>query len=136
MDQDVNDGTRIGGRVALKLQPNENVTITPRVIYQEVDMDGYNRQDIWNILANPYTTTETPIEIGDRQQYTQLQEKFTDDFLLGDLTMAFDLGRRGADVDQFLHGPRHPRDPRRDAADRQRDLRHRRRHVASAAVRD
>ncbi len=92
VDQDVNDGTRIGGRVALKLQPNENITITPRVIYQEVDMDGYNRQDIWNILANPYTTTETPIEIGDRQQYTQLQEKFTDDFLLGDLTMSFDMG--------------------------------------------
>jgi iron complex outermembrane receptor protein len=92
VDQDVNGGTRQGGRIALKLQPNENITITPRVIYQEIDMDGYNRQDIWNILANPYTTTETAIEIGARQQYTQLQEKFTDDFLLGDLTLSFDLG--------------------------------------------
>jgi len=90
--KNVNDGTRQGGRVALKLQPNENVTITPRVIYQEIDINGYNRQDVWNILANPFTTTEPAVAIGKRQQYTQLTEKFTDDFFLGDLTMNFDLG--------------------------------------------
>ena len=32
------------------------------------------------------------------------------------------LRRRDAHVDQLVHGPRHPRDPRRLAADRQRDL--------------
>ena len=92
MDKDVNDGTRTGGRIALMLQPNENITITPRVIYQETEIDGFNREDIWNILANPFTTTEPPIAIGERQQYTNFEEQFTDDFLLGDLTMEFDLG--------------------------------------------
>src|SRR5687767_14564944 len=85
IDSDVNDGTRQGGRVAMRFELTENVTITPRVIYQETEFDGFNRQDIWNILANPFTTTETPIAIGDRQQYTNFEEQFTDDFLLGDL---------------------------------------------------
>jgi iron complex outermembrane receptor protein len=92
LDEDVNGGTRYGARLALQFRPNESVTITPRLIYQDVDMDGFNRQDIWNILGNPFTTTEQPITIGEREQYTQLQEKFTDDFLLGDLNMEFDLG--------------------------------------------
>ncbi|MBX3703222.1 MAG: TonB-dependent receptor [Steroidobacteraceae bacterium] len=92
ISKDVNGGTRQGARLAMRFEPTDNVVITPRVIYQEIDMDGYNRQDIWNILANPFTTTELPITIGERQQYVQLQEKFTDDFLLADLTMSFDLG--------------------------------------------
>ncbi|MEX1993647.1 MAG: TonB-dependent receptor [Steroidobacteraceae bacterium] len=92
VDSDVNSGTRQGARVAFRFEPTENVTITPRVIYQEIEMDGYNRQDIWNILANPFTTTEPQVVIGERQQYIQQQEQFTDDFLLGDLTMEFDLG--------------------------------------------
>ena len=92
VDSDVNDGTRQGARLAFAFRPTENITITPRVMYQEVDMDGFNRMDEWNILANPFTTTEPAIAIGERQQYTQLQEKFTDDFLLADLNMEFDLG--------------------------------------------
>ena len=92
IDEDVNGGTRQGARLAFRFEPTENVAITPRVIYQEVDMDGFNRQDIWNMLANPFTTTELPIAIGERQQYVQLQEKFTDDFMLADLNMEFDLG--------------------------------------------
>ncbi len=90
--KNVNDGTRQGGRVALRFEPTENIAITPRVIYQEIDVDGYNREDIWNMLANPYTTTEQAIEIGERQQYTQFDEHFSDDFLLADLTMEFDMG--------------------------------------------
>ncbi|MGQ0430144.1 MAG: TonB-dependent receptor domain-containing protein [Gammaproteobacteria bacterium] len=92
VDSDVNGGTRQGARVALRIEPNEVFSITPRVIYQEIDMDGYNREDHWNILANPFTTTEPRITIGERQQYTQLTEKFTDDFLLADLNLELDLG--------------------------------------------
>jgi iron complex outermembrane receptor protein len=92
VDQNVNGGERYGARLALKLQPSDSVSITPRVVYQKVDMDGFNRQDVWNMLANPFTTTEPRITIGPRQQYVQLQEKFTDEFLLADLTMSFDLG--------------------------------------------
>ncbi len=89
---DVNGGTRSGVRLALRFEPNDNWVITPRVIYQDVDIDGYNRTDVWNMLANPYTTTEQPITLGDRQQYTQLTEKFQDEFLLGDLTIEVGLG--------------------------------------------
>jgi iron complex outermembrane recepter protein len=89
---DVNSGKRRGGRLALRFEPTENVAITPRIIYQDVQIDGYNRQDIWNILGNPFTTTEPPIELGEREQFTQLREQFSDQFLLGDLTMEFDFG--------------------------------------------
>jgi iron complex outermembrane receptor protein len=92
VNKDVNGGTRSGVRVAMRFEPNDNLVITPRVIYQEVDMDGYNRTDVWNILANPYTTTEPAVSLSDREQYTQLQEKFTDDFLLGDLTIEAGIG--------------------------------------------
>ncbi len=60
------------GALALRLELTENVTITPRVIYQDVDIDGVNRWDVWNMLANPFTTTEPAVNIGEREQYTQL----------------------------------------------------------------
>jgi len=89
---DVNGGTRSGVRLALRFEPNDNWVITPRVIYQDTDIDGYNRTDVWNMLANPFTTTEPAITLKDRQQYTQLTEKFQDEFLLGDLTIEVGLG--------------------------------------------
>lgn len=88
----VNSGTRSGLRAAVRFEPNENWVITPRVIYQDVDVDGFNRTDVWNMLANPYTTTEPPVTLHDRQQYTQLREKFKDKFLLTDLTIEGHLG--------------------------------------------
>ena len=90
--QDVNSGTKRGGRLAFRFEPTENIAITPRVIYQDVQIDGYNREDIWNILANPYTTTQPPVTIGEREQYTQQRERFEDEFALTDLTMEFDFG--------------------------------------------
>jgi iron complex outermembrane recepter protein len=90
--KDVNSGTKDGARLAFRFEPTENIAITPRIIYQDTNVDGFNREDVWNILANPYTTTETPVTIGPRQQYTQLREHFADQFMLGDLTMEFDLG--------------------------------------------
>ena len=89
---DVNGDTRYGGRAALRLELSENVTITPRVLFQSVNTDGVNREDVWNMLGNPFTTTEPAVNIGEREQYTNFEEKFSDDFLLGDLTMEFDLG--------------------------------------------
>jgi iron complex outermembrane receptor protein len=92
IDEDVNGGTKYGMRAAIRFELNENVTITPRVIYQDVDIDGYNRTDVWNMLANPFLTTQPPVTIGDRQQFTQLQEKFSDEFMLADLNLEIDLG--------------------------------------------
>jgi iron complex outermembrane receptor protein len=92
INEDVNGGTRYGMRAALRFEVNENVTVTPRVIYQDVDIDGYNRTDVWNMLANPFATTQPAVTIGDRQQFTQLREKFSDEFMLADLNVDIDLG--------------------------------------------
>ncbi|MEO8276707.1 MAG: TonB-dependent receptor [Thermoanaerobaculia bacterium] len=88
-NEDVNDGDRAGVRVSFLLQPSENLKVTPRLIYQEVKMDGWNRVDAFNILANPYTTTRPAVDLGDDQQFTQIGEPFDDKFLLADLNIEY-----------------------------------------------
>jgi iron complex outermembrane recepter protein len=91
-EEDVNDGFRSGVRIAARIEPNERLSITPRILYQRVTMDGWNRIDEYNILANPFTTSRPAVTLGDRRQFTQLEEKFTDDFVLGDLNLSYELG--------------------------------------------
>lgn len=91
LDDDVNDGERFGGRIALSFEPFPGLTVTPRAVYQEVEADGFNRQDLFNILANEFTTTRPPVEIGEREQFTQLEETFTDEFLLLDAEINWDF---------------------------------------------
>ena len=90
--EDVNSGTRTGGRVTFRFEPNENFNITPRVIYQKLETDGYPRIDAYNILGNPYTNTEPAITVGERDQVTQFREGLTDEFFMGDLKLEFGLG--------------------------------------------
>ena len=92
VNEDTNSGERTGTRWALRFEPRENVSITPRLIYQEVGMDGWNRIDDFNILANPYTTTRPAVDLGERQHFTQIEEPYTDEFLLADLKVEIDLG--------------------------------------------
>jgi iron complex outermembrane recepter protein len=92
VNEDVNTGNRTGVRASLKLQPSENFSITPRLVYQKVEMDGWNRIDIYNILANPFTNSRPKVTLGERQQFTQVGEPFTDDFLLGDVNLRYNFG--------------------------------------------
>ncbi len=92
IEEDVNSGDRTGARVALSFRPTDTVTITPRIIYQSVDMDGWNRIDDYNILANPFTTTRPMVNLGERQLFTQFEEPYTDDFFLGDVTVRYGKG--------------------------------------------
>jgi iron complex outermembrane receptor protein len=92
VDEDVNGGHRGGARASFLFQPNERLSITPRLVYQTVDMDGWNRIDAYNILANPYTTTRPKVTLGDRRQFTQIDEPFTDDFTLGDVNVGYKIG--------------------------------------------
>jgi iron complex outermembrane receptor protein len=55
-------------------------------------MNGWNRIDDFNILANPFTTTRPAVDLGDREQFIQLDETFTDEFLLGDLNLEYEFG--------------------------------------------
>ncbi|WP_439477799.1 TonB-dependent receptor [Brevundimonas sp.] len=95
--ENVNDGRRTGGRLALLFQPNDSVSITPRVVYQEISTNGFNRQEVFNLFANPFTTTRPAITLGEREQYLLLNESFTDETLLTDLTARFDLGGMALD---------------------------------------
>ncbi len=90
--EDVNSGDRAGGRVALRFQPNDRLTITPRVLYQEVNTDGWNREDAFNILGNPFTTTRPAVDLGEREQFIQFEEPFSDEFLLTDLNINYTFG--------------------------------------------
>jgi iron complex outermembrane recepter protein len=91
-DENVNDGRRTGGRIALLFQPTPGISITPRVVYQEVRANGFNRQEVYNLYANPFTTTRPARFFRDREQHLLLDEKFADDTLLADLTASADLG--------------------------------------------
>lgn len=89
VNKDVNSSNRAGVRAAVLLQPNERFSITPRIVYQRVQADGWNRIDAFNILANPYTTTRPPVTLGKRQLFTQINEPYTDDFVLGDVNLRY-----------------------------------------------
>ena len=90
--ENVDDGRRTGARVAVLLQPSERLSFTPRLVYQDVSMNGWNRMDAYNILANPFTATRPAVALEDRQQFTQIDEPYTDRFVLGDLTAEIDFG--------------------------------------------
>ena len=92
VNEDVNSGSRAGVRWAFKIEPNEQLSITPRVIFQDVDMDGWNRIDDYNILGNPFTTTRPAVDLGERQQFTQFEEPYSDEFLLADLNIEYAVG--------------------------------------------
>lgn len=86
-DDDVNEGTNNGVRAALKFRPGDRFTITPRIVYQEIETDGFNRQEKFNLFANPHTTTRPAIRLGEREQFLRLDERFKDETLLADMTV-------------------------------------------------
>jgi iron complex outermembrane receptor protein len=92
VNESVNSGNRTGVRASVKIQPSEKFSLTPRIVYQKVEMDGWNRIDDYNILGNPFTTTRPAVTLGEREQFTQIGEPFTDDFLLADLNLGYDFG--------------------------------------------
>ena len=91
IDKDVNDGFRGGARLAFLYKPSDKLSITPRLLYQRIEMHGWNREDAFNILANPYTTTRPPVAFTDHQIFAQFQEPTKDRFTLGDVTVNYDI---------------------------------------------
>lgn len=87
VDRDVNEGSNNGVRAMLKIEPGSLVSITPRIVYQEIEADGFNRQEEFNLFANPFTTTRPAIRLGKREQFLLLSERFEDRTLLADLTI-------------------------------------------------
>ncbi|HUD26854.1 MAG TPA: TonB-dependent receptor [Burkholderiaceae bacterium] len=92
INKNVNTADRYGGRLALLWKPTDNLSVEPRLVLQDLDTGGFPRVDLYNLLANPYTTTQPAVTIGERQQYTQQPEGLNDQFQLGDLKADYDLG--------------------------------------------
>jgi iron complex outermembrane receptor protein len=90
--EDVNDGQRSGIRAALALNFGPNLVVTPRIVYQNVEVNGFNRQEVFNVFANPFTTTRPAVTFAERQQFLLLDEEFTDEAMLGDITVNYDMG--------------------------------------------
>ena len=88
---DVNSGSRTGGRFAITYQPTENFTITPRLIIQNIETDGNNRDEEFNFLA-----AAQGVELGEREQFLLIGEAFEDDTIIADLTST--LSFRGFDI--------------------------------------
>ena len=90
--KDINDGERYGGRIALTFAPSDSLSITPRVIYQKISTDGFNRREVFNLYANRFTTTRPPVTFSERQQHLLLKEGFEDETLIADATIKAGLG--------------------------------------------
>ena len=92
VDENVNDGYRTGARAALTMQVTDKLTITPRFVYQRAKSYGWNLQDEYNILANPFTTGRPAADMGNREEFTQLGESFQDNVLMGDVNVRYEFG--------------------------------------------
>lgn len=88
--KDVNDGERYGGRIAIKIEAGDSVTLTPRVIYQKVEANGFNRQEIFNLYYNEFQTN--PQTFDEREQFLLLREAFEDETFIADLVAEAALG--------------------------------------------
>ena len=71
--EDVTDGFRTGVRAAVKIAPNERLSITPRIVYQKVELAA-------GTASTPSTFSPIPSPPGAggdarrRRQFTQLEE--------------------------------------------------------------
>ncbi len=82
--EDVNSGSRTGGRFAISYQPNERFSITPRLIIQNIETDGNNRSEVFNFLG-----AAVGVQLGEREQFLLQREAFEDDTLIADLTATY-----------------------------------------------
>lgn len=95
--EDVNDGQRSGLRLSFAMQPTPNLSITPRFLYQHTEVNGFNRQEAFNLFANPFTDPgaingRQPVTFQERQQFLMLDEEFSDEMFLADLNVTYDFG--------------------------------------------
>lgn len=92
--EDKNKGDRSGARISFLLSPSENVSLTPRFVYQKSTADGFNRQETFNLFANPNTLGTQTLQ--EREQFLMMFEEFDDEVKIFDLTA--EVGFDGADL--------------------------------------
>jgi iron complex outermembrane receptor protein len=87
LSKNVNEGYRTGGRIAVGWSPTDSISIVPRIVYQKIRTDGFNREDVYNLYANQFTTPSSAL--GKDQQYLLHPEVFQDDLFIADNTATF-----------------------------------------------
>jgi len=88
--KNVNDGRRYGGRLSLLWEPAPGIKLTPRIIYQDIRTNGFNREDAYHLYYNPLIN---PLDVfPERTQYLKLREEFRDKTTLADFTANVDVG--------------------------------------------
>lgn len=87
--ENVNDGRRWGFRASLMVEPVEGMKITPRVIHQDIQANGFNRAESYNLYYN--TLISSADVFPERTQYLKLREEFRDKTTLADLSLDFDV---------------------------------------------
>jgi iron complex outermembrane receptor protein len=86
--ENVNDGRRYGFRASIRGELAPGLVITPRLIYQDIQANGFNRQEKYNLYYN--TLISATNVFPERTQYLKLREQFRDKTILADLTMEFE----------------------------------------------
>jgi len=86
----INKGTKYGGRFALSLKLSDRLNITPRIVYQNLETNGFPRADLFNVLANPHTQSRPAITLGSKEQYIQIEESLDDEFLMLDTVVKYE----------------------------------------------
>ena len=87
--KNVNSGSRVGGRASILWEPSPGIKLTPRVVYQDIKANGFNREEVFNLYSNQFTTP--PHTYATNEQYLLLRESFRDKTTLADLTASADL---------------------------------------------
>ncbi|RST31809.1 TonB-dependent receptor [Sphingomonas ginkgonis] len=100
--KNINDGHRIGGRLSLLWEAAPGIRLTPRIVYQDVKANGFNRREEYHLYCNQFLTPAC--SLGGADQYLKLREQFRDKTTLADLTASADFG--GAEltsVTSYIH---------------------------------
>jgi outer membrane receptor protein involved in Fe transport len=57
-----------------------------------VKANGFNRQEVYNLYANPFTTPRPRVTFREREQFLLLDERFKDETFIADLVGSVDFG--------------------------------------------
>ena len=83
--KNINDGERYGVRAAVLFEPVTGVKITPRIVYQDIKTNGFNRADVYHFYQSPLAGAPA---LPENTQYLKLREGFRDKTTLADLTIS------------------------------------------------
>ena len=101
--KNVNSGSRVGGRASILWEPSPGIKLTPRVVYQDIKANGFNREEVFNLYSNQFTTP--PHTYATNEQYLKLREGFRDKTTLVDLTASAGLSEsvEVTSVTSYIH---------------------------------